>query len=126
VQIFRGCLNSERNYPPQPLGLSARRRFEVSAARDMSAHGIRRSIMKMTIEIECTADEARRFFGLPDVAPMQAAFMEEVQKRIAAEMERLSSETVMRNWMPFSFASTEQLHKFFSAMAPNPPSSNQP
>ena len=29
--------------------------------------------MKITIEIDCTPDEARQFVGLPDVKPMQAA-----------------------------------------------------
>ena len=27
--------------------------------------------MKVNIEVDCTPDEARRFLGLPDVAPMQ-------------------------------------------------------
>ena len=31
--------------------------------------------MKVTIEIDCTPDEARVFMGLPDVKPMQAAVM---------------------------------------------------
>lgn len=31
--------------------------------------------MKITIDVDCTPDEARRFLGLPDVAPMQEALM---------------------------------------------------
>jgi hypothetical protein len=27
--------------------------------------------MKVTVEIDCTPEEARRFLGLPDVVPMQ-------------------------------------------------------
>ena len=29
--------------------------------------------MKMTVEVDCTPEEARRFLGLPDVAPLHAA-----------------------------------------------------
>ena len=29
--------------------------------------------MKITIDFDATPDEARRFFGLPDIAPMQEA-----------------------------------------------------
>ena len=31
--------------------------------------------MKFTIEIDCTPEEARHFFGLPEVKPMQDAAM---------------------------------------------------
>ena len=31
--------------------------------------------MKITVEIDCTPDEARQFLGLPDMKPMQAALM---------------------------------------------------
>lgn len=72
--------------------------------------------MKMTIEIDCTPDEARRFFGLPDVAPMQAAMMEDVQRRVAAEMARLSPEAMIQAWMPLSLATAEQMQKFFGSM----------
>ena len=31
--------------------------------------------MKITIDFDATPDEARRFFGLPDIAPMQEALV---------------------------------------------------
>ena len=40
--------------------------------------------MKVTIEIDCTPVEARQFMGLPDVQPMQAAVMAEIEKRVMA------------------------------------------
>jgi hypothetical protein len=42
--------------------------------------------MKISIEVDCTPEEARRFLGLPDVAPMQAALVEEMQKRLSANV----------------------------------------
>jgi hypothetical protein len=46
--------------------------------------------MKVTIDIDCTPDEARRFLGLPDVAPMQAALLAEVQAQMEKSIRGLS------------------------------------
>jgi hypothetical protein len=54
--------------------------------------------MKVTIEIDCTPLEARQFMGLPDVQPMQAAVLAEIEKRLMAEAEKLSPEGFMRAW----------------------------
>ena len=49
--------------------------------------------MKCKIEIDCTPIEARQFFGLPDVQPLQARIMEEVEKKMLAEMDRFSPDS---------------------------------
>ena len=54
--------------------------------------------MKVTIEIDCTPLEARQYFGLPDVQPMQAAMLAEVEKRMTAEVEKFSPEGLMNAW----------------------------
>jgi hypothetical protein len=54
--------------------------------------------MKVTIEIDCTPLEARQFMGLPDVQPMQAAMLAEMEKRLIAEAEKFSPEGFMRAW----------------------------
>jgi len=43
--------------------------------------------MKMTVEIDCTPEEARRFMGLPDVEQANAAYVE----AMAAAMKGVSS-----------------------------------
>ena len=55
--------------------------------------------MKVTIEIDCTPLEARQYFGLPDVQPMQAAMLLEVEKRMMAEAEKFSPEGLMNAWL---------------------------
>lgn len=40
--------------------------------------------MKISIDIEVSPEEARRFFGLPDVAPIQDHLIKRVQKQIDA------------------------------------------
>jgi hypothetical protein len=54
--------------------------------------------MKVTIEIDCTPLEARQFFGLPDVQPMQAALLAEMEKRVMAEAEKFTLEGLMQSW----------------------------
>ena len=41
--------------------------------------------MKVNVEIDCTPLEARQFFGLPDVQPMQTAVMEKLQQQMMAQ-----------------------------------------
>jgi hypothetical protein len=43
--------------------------------------------MKVTINVDCTPDEARRFLGLPDVAPLQESAMAQMQ----AQMEKAAA-----------------------------------
>ena len=56
--------------------------------------------MKVTINVECTPEEARAFFGLPDVQPMQAAMMDEMQKRMKDGMASMDMTNLMKMWMP--------------------------
>ena len=48
--------------------------------------------MKVNVEIDCTPAEARQFMGLPNVEPMQAAVMEQFQKKMLAEIDRMGRE----------------------------------
>ena len=41
--------------------------------------------MKMTVEVDCTPEEARRFLGLPDVTEANEAYVEAVTKAIKGE-----------------------------------------
>ena len=52
--------------------------------------------MKVTIKIDCTPLKARQFFGLPDVQPMQAALLAQMEKRLMAEAEKFTPEGLMQ------------------------------
>ena len=56
--------------------------------------------MKISIDFDATPDEARKFFGLPDVAPLQEAMATELQKRMTANLAAMDPETMWRQWMP--------------------------
>ena len=69
--------------------------------------------MKVNVEIDCTPEEARAFFGLPDVAPMQAKLMREVEDRTVAAMHAMEPDALLKTWLPASFQGLEQLQKMF-------------
>jgi hypothetical protein len=69
--------------------------------------------MKVTIDIECTPEEARRFFGLPDVAPVQQTMMDEIERRLLAGLESMEPEALMKTWLPLGLQGMDQLQKMF-------------
>ena len=69
--------------------------------------------MKITIDVDCTPEEARAFLGLPDVAPMQRALMEQIGARMSAGLEALDPETLMKTWMPLGVQGLEPAQKMF-------------
>jgi hypothetical protein len=69
--------------------------------------------MKVNIDLECTPEEARAFFGLPDVQPMQKVMMQEMQDRMMAAMRGTDAETLLKTWMPAGVAGLEQMQKLF-------------
>ena len=74
--------------------------------------------MKITVNIDCTPEEARAFFGLPDLRPMQEAILRQVQEKIMANLAAMDPETVMKNWVPASLQGMEQLQQaFWSSLA---------
>ncbi len=69
--------------------------------------------MKVHIDIDCTPEEARAFFGLPDVQPVQAAVMKELETRLMSAMQAMDPETLMKTWVPAGLAGMEQLQRMF-------------
>ena len=68
--------------------------------------------MKITVDIDCTPQEARAFMGLPDIVPMQKQMMDEMQGRMKAAFDTGDPEAMMRAWMPLGGAKAfEQFQK---------------
>jgi len=77
--------------------------------------------MKISIDIECTPEDARTFLGLPDVKPLHEAMMGEVEERMRANLASMDPETLMKAWMPANFQGLEQIQKtFWSQMMGGP------
>lgn len=82
--------------------------------------------MKVSIEIDCTPAEARDFFGLPDVRPVQEAATEAVRQRIAEMIGGADPQELFKTW--FSGGASKAmadglagLQKAFWSQAGNPP-----
>jgi hypothetical protein len=78
--------------------------------------------MKIKIDIDCTPQEARAFFGLPDLEPMQDALLGKIQERLSEHLEARDPEALLRLWFPAGFQDfgrmQEQLWKqFMSGMS---------
>ena len=71
--------------------------------------------MKITVNVECSPEEARNFMGLPDVKPIQDALMQELEKRMQTNMKALDPQEIARTWMPASIQGIEQMQKMFWA-----------
>ena len=67
--------------------------------------------MKMTIEVDCSPEEARRFLGLPDVSSLNDHLVDEMKKRIDANMSMISPDELMKNWRAFGQGAQEQFRK---------------
>jgi len=73
--------------------------------------------MKITLDVDCTPQEARAFLGLPDVTAMNEAMMAEMQSRMKANMAALQPEELMKSWMAFGGQATEHFRKLMTAAA---------
>ena len=54
--------------------------------------------MKVTINVECTPEEARTFLGLPDVQPLNDYMMNAMQERMAQNINSMQPEEMLKNW----------------------------
>ncbi len=73
--------------------------------------------MKVKIELDCTPVEARNFLGLPDVTQLNAHLVDEMQKRVDANVSMLQPEELMKNWMAFGGQAQEHFRKLMTAAA---------
>ncbi|MEE3626212.1 DUF6489 family protein [Nitrospirillum sp. BR 11752] len=67
--------------------------------------------MKITVDVDCTPEEARAFLGLPDVRPMQDALMRQMQDRISANLAAMDPDALLKTWLPVGIQGFEQLQK---------------
>src|SRR6266566_2597544 len=93
--VFEGNLATKGN-------LDSHGRFASGWGRAMCCHsrarlssrvGERERPMKIKLDIDCTPEELRGFFGLPDVKPMQEELMKEIAARMRANVKALDPET---------------------------------
>ena len=69
--------------------------------------------MKVSFDIDCTPEEARRFLGLPDVTPVNEAVVEELTKRAAEMAQNMDADKMMEQWMSAGVQGLGDMQKAF-------------
>ena len=72
--------------------------------------------MKITVEVDCTPLEARAFFGLPDVQPIQAAMMDKMQDKMMENIDKFSPDSIIQSWFTFDPKMAERFGDMFVNM----------
>jgi hypothetical protein len=67
--------------------------------------------MKVNVEIDCTPEEARAFFGLPDLKPMQDRILAEIEQRMRTSLNAMDPTEVFKSWLPASMQGVEQVQQ---------------
>jgi hypothetical protein len=71
--------------------------------------------MKVNVEVDCTPEEARSFFGLPDLKPMQDRMMAEIEQRLRSSLNAMNPEVIFKTWLPASMQGVEQMQQLQQA-----------
>ncbi|HZG33534.1 MAG TPA: DUF6489 family protein [Sphingopyxis sp.] len=56
--------------------------------------------MKFNIEVDCTPEEARRLFGLPDLEPLHAIYLDRVKELMAKGITPDMVQSMVKSWVP--------------------------
>jgi Family of unknown function (DUF6489) len=80
--------------------------------------------MKIKIDIDCTPQEARAFFGLPDLEPIQDAVLAKMQERLLGHLDAHDPEALMKLWFPGGLQGLGQMQErlwrqFMGSLAPD-------
>jgi hypothetical protein len=73
--------------------------------------------LKFNIEVECTPDEARRFLGLPEVAPMQERLIEEMEAQLKQTIQGMDGKAMLEQWLPVGIKGVEQFQSVWTQLA---------
>lgn len=69
--------------------------------------------MKITFNIDCTPQEARSFFGLPDVASMQDRMLQEMEAQMRKNMGAMDMESLFKGFLTGAGSGMERWQEMF-------------
>ena len=73
--------------------------------------------MKVTVDFDCTPEEARRFMGLPDLTPVHEIYIERMKRAVTEGVTPEYFTDMMRNWGPMSETAQTMWRAMFEQMA---------
>ena len=71
--------------------------------------------MKITVNIDCTPEEARAFLGMPDVRSLNETLVRTMEERLAKAMVSMDPEALMKAWFPPGVPGWEKFREAFWA-----------
>jgi hypothetical protein len=72
--------------------------------------------MKVTVDFDCTPEEARRFMGLPDLTPVHEIYVERMKRAVTEGVTPEYFTDMMRNWGPMSDSAQAMWRSMFDQM----------
>lgn len=73
--------------------------------------------MKVTVDVDCTPEEARRFLGLPDLTPVHQAYVDRMTKFVTDSTSTEGFGELMKSWGPMSEASMSMWRQMIEQMS---------
>jgi hypothetical protein len=73
--------------------------------------------MNVTVNIDCTPEEARRFMGLPDMSGVHALYLDKIKRSIDEGITPETIETMMRAWAPMGEAGMNMWRQMFDQVS---------
>ena len=71
--------------------------------------------MKVTVEVDCTPEEARRMMGLPDLTPIHERYLESLGEAMEGRVKPEAIEAMMKSWTPMGEAGFAFWRRMFEA-----------
>ncbi|MEO7178228.1 MAG: DUF6489 family protein [Allosphingosinicella sp.] len=73
--------------------------------------------MKISVDVDCTPEEARRFLGLPDLAPVHEAYVQRMTKAAGEGLTAESAAEMMKAWGPMNEAGMTMWRSMIEGMS---------
>ena len=73
--------------------------------------------MKVTVDVDCTPEEARRFLGLPDLTPVHQVYIDKMTRAVTDGVTPETFTELARSWGPMSEAGMTMWRQMFDQMS---------
>lgn len=73
--------------------------------------------MKITVDVDCTPEEARRFMGLPDLSSVHDAYIEKMKRTIEDGITPDAISSMLQSWSPMGEAGMNLWKQVFEQMS---------
>ena len=76
--------------------------------------------MKVSVDVDCTPEEARRFLGLPDLTPVHEAYVEKLKSAVTDGPNAEMVGDMMKAWGPMNEAGMNMWKQMLDQMGKAP------